>query len=187
MKKLLGILLLASSLTAIADSNNNNLYVGLGAGAGWNNIQNPDAAFRLDGGYNFSDTWAMEIGTTGLTQSGGQPNQSMQYYDLSIKGTLPLNDTYGVFVQLGGAYGSPGATDYGSCFPTSATSAIDYANAQQCLTTDQQAGWNLFTGIGAQYNFTRQVSVNLTNYSYLGANTPQGNSDVLMAGVKFNF
>ncbi len=174
MKKLLGMLLLASSFAAVADGN--NLYVGVGAGAGWNDIQSPDAAFRLDGGYNFSDTLALEAGTTGLTQSGGVPNQSMQYYDFSVKGTLPLGDAFGVFAQVGGAYGTPGATDYSGC-----------ANTSSCTSGSNQAGWNALTAVGVQLNISRQFSLNLTDYYYYGANTPQGNSNVLLGGAKFNF
>ncbi len=174
MKKLLGTLLLASSFVAVADGN--NLYVGVGAGAGWNDIQSPAASFRLDGGYNFSDNWALEAGTTGLTQSGGTPNQSMQYYDLSVKGTLPLSDAFGVFAQVGGAYGSPGATVYTDC-----------NRGDSCTGLNQQAGWNALTAVGVQLNISRQFSLNLTNYYYYGANTPQGNSNVLLGGAKFNF
>jgi hypothetical protein len=174
MKKLLGTLLLASSFVAVADGN--NLYVGAGAGAGWNDIHSPAASFRLDGGYNFSDNWALEAGTTGLTQSGGTPNQSMQYYDLSVKQTLLLSDAFGVFTQTGVAYGSPGATDYSTC-----------TGSSSCTSINNQAGWNALTAVGVQFNISRQFSLNLTDYYYYGANTPQGSSNVLLGGAKFNF
>jgi hypothetical protein len=177
MKKLLGILLLSTSVAAIADGN--NLYVGVGAGAAWNNIQTPDAAFRLDGGYNFNDNWAIEAGTTGLTQSGSTPNQSMQYYDLSVKGTLPLSDAFAIFGQLGGAYGSPGATDNSTC--------LYQVGGGSCNNSQNQAGWNFLTAVGAQFNVTRQFSLNLTDYYYYGAPNPQGNTNALLAGAKFNF
>ncbi len=176
MKKLLGMLLLASSFAAVADGN--NLYVGVGAGAAWNDIQSPDASFRLDGGYNFNDNWALEAGTTGLTQSGSVPDQSMQYYDFSVKGTLPMGDVLAVLAQVGGAYGSPGATDYRSC---------TNAGINSCNAVSQEAGWNALTAVGVQINISRQFSLNLTDYYYYGANTPQGNSNVLLGGAKFNF
>ncbi|MDQ5920868.1 MAG: hypothetical protein QG673_924 [Pseudomonadota bacterium] len=176
MKRLLSLLLATSALTAIADGN--NLYVGAGAGLGWNDIQAPDAAFRVDGGVNFTDNWAMEIGTTGLTQSGSTPNQSMQYYDLSVKGTLPLSEAFGLFLQLGGAYGSPGAT---------ADNAVVVGSTVDSYNQSQQAGWNFLTAAGLQFNLTHQVSLNLTDYYYYGATNPQGNTNVLLGGVKFNF
>jgi hypothetical protein len=173
MKKILALLLATSSLAAFADST--NLYVGAGAGAGWNNDSYPAAAFRLDGGYNFNDYVAVELGTTGITQSGTGINQSMQYYDASIKGTLPLGDLFSLVGQVGGAYGSPGSIGN----PGNATPGT-YPGVNQ-------AGWNFLTGAGVQMNLTKQVSINLTDYYYYGAPNPQGNTNVLLGGVKYNF
>jgi len=170
-KKLLALIMLTSSGLALAD--NNNLYVGVGAGAGWNNQVAPAAIFRLDGGYNFSQALAFEIGTTGITQSGQGTNQSMQYYDASLKGTVPMGNAAAFFVQLGGAYGSPGLA--GGAMTTGFTNG------------SFQAGWNFLTGVGIQTNLTRQVSLNLTDLYYYGAPNPQGNTNALLAGVKYEF
>lgn len=151
----------------------NNLYVGVGAGAAWNNVQAPDTAFRADAGYNFDPFWALEIGTTGLTQAGGAGNQSMEFYDVSIKGTLPMGDIFSLFAQVGGAYGDPGA-------PGGINTG---GNANGAL----QAGWDFMTAAGMQMNITQQVSFNLTDYFYYGSPNPQGNTNVLLAGVKYNF
>jgi hypothetical protein len=175
-KKILTLLLVAGATTAIADnSSSNNLYIGGGAGAGWNNNSAPAASFRLDGGYNFNEYWAVELGATGLTQSGGTSNQSVTYYDLSVKGTLPLSQAFALFAQVGGAYGSPGVL------------ASDYTDRQANNAGYSQAGWDFLTSVGAQVNLTRQVSLNLTNYYYYGAPNPQGNANVLLAGIKYNF
>lgn len=178
MKKILALLLVASGSIAFADST--NLYIGAGAGAGWNNTSFPAASFRLDGGYNFNDNWAVELGTTGLTQSGTGDNQSMQYYDLSLKGTLPMSDTFALFAQLGGAYGSPG-------WPANNNSQTAMADTFNTNPGILQAGWNFLTAAGVQVNLTRQVSLNLTDYYYYGAPNPQGNTNVVLAGVKYNF
>lgn len=169
MKKILALLLTASSATIFADGA--NLYVGVGAGLGWNNQASPAATFRLDGGYNFTDNWALELGTTGLTQSGAGNNQSVQYYDASVKGTIGFGDIFGGFLQLGGAYGSPG-------LPGSAGSS---------KAGNFQAGWNFMAGAGIQANITRQFAVSLTDIYYFGAPNPQGNSNVLLLGVKYAF
>lgn len=151
----------------------NNLYVGVGAGAAWNNVQAPGASFRADAGYNFDPFWALEVGTTGITQSGGAGNQSMQFYDLSVKGTLPMGDVMAVFAQVGGAYGSPGS--------------IGGVNTGFTGNGQLQAGWDFLTAVGLQMNVTQQVSLNLTDYLYYGAPNPQGNTNVLLAGLKYNF
>lgn len=195
-KKLLVVLLAASSVAAFADDmqsqsvatsssnngmassggiglGNNNLYVGAGAGAAWNNVQAPAASFRLDGGYNFNQMWAVEVGTTGVTQSGGAGDQSMQYYDVSVKGTLPMGDMFALFAQVGGAYGSPGS--------------LGTTNVRGASATQLEAGWSALTAVGAQMNITQQVSLNLTDYYYYGANAPQGNTNVVLGGIKYNF
>ena len=174
MKKLLNVLLAGSCCAAIADGLSNNLYIGAGAGAAWNNIQTPSAAFRLDGGYNWTENWAGELGVTGITQSGGGNDQGMAYYDLSVKGTLPLSQMFSIFAQVGGAYGSPGTVG----------GQYNASNYAQYYT---QAGWNFLTAAGVQFNLTRQVSLNLTDYYYYGAPNPQGNTNVLLGGVKYNF
>lgn len=150
----------------------NNLYVGVGAGAGWNNVNSPAASFRADAGYNFNPYWALEVGTTGITQSGGAGDQSMQFYDVSVKGTLPMGDIFSLFAQVGGAYGSPG------------TPGGNFAGAGN---GQLQAGWDFLTAVGAQINITQQVSVNLTDYFYYAAPNPQGNTNVVLAGLKYNF
>lgn len=174
MRKILALLLTTSSVMAIADGlNSTNLYIGAGAGAAWNDVQSPAATFRLDGGYNWTDNWAVELGDTLITQSGGGNNQSMSYYDLSIKGTIATSQVLSLFAQIGGAYGDPGAI--GTYQPAGTNiSAL-------------QGGWNFLTAAGLQFSLTRQVSLNLTDYYYYGAPTPQGNTDVLLGGVKYNF
>lgn len=152
-------------------SNDNKLYVGVSAGTAWNTIASPAASFRMDGGYAFDNLWAIELGTLGVTQSGGTPNQSMQYYDASLKGTLPVTSDIALLIQLGGAYGSPGVMG-------------------SPVATDNKynlAGWNLLTGVGAQYKITNKVSINLTDYYYYGGANPQGNTNALLGGVSFKF
>lgn len=184
MKKMLALLLMTAGALAFADdatssttatsSGGSNLYVGAGAGAAWNNVNSPATSFRADAGYNFTDNWALEVGTTGVTQSGGAGDQSMQYYDLSVKGTLPLGDVFALFAQVGGAYGSPGGIGGNVSFSN--------FNAGQL-----QAGWSFMSAAGIQMNVTRQVSFNLTDYYYYSAPNPQGNTDVVLAGIKYNF
>jgi hypothetical protein len=153
-----------------SDDLGNHLYIGGGAGLGWNDVNSPTAAFRADIGYNINQYWALEAGTTGLTQSGGAYNQNMQYYDLSVKGTLPMNDVFALTGQFGGAYGSPG-------LPANApmtSGALD-------------SGYSFFSAAGIQANVTKQVSLNLTDYFYYGSPVPQGNTNTLLAGLKYNF
>lgn len=155
-------------------SSSGNLYFGTSAGAAWNTVATPATSFRVDGGYAFDKLWAIELGTLGITQSGGTPNQSMQYYDASLKGAFPIASDISLLIQLGGAYGSPGTI--GS--PKSSSSDNSKYNL---------AGWNLLTAAGFQYSLTSKVALNLTDYYYYGGVNPQGNTNALLGGVSFNF
>lgn len=176
MKKLLTLILASSALCAVADEDGSGLYVGVGAGMGWNNQAAPATTFRLDGGYNFNPFWGIEVGTTGLTQSGAAYNQNMQYYDLSVKGNLPLSNMFDVFAQVGGAYGSPGVP--AGSIP--AGSGLSYP-------ASVQSSWNFMSGVGVDLNFTKHVSMNLSDLYYYGPSAGiQGNTNVLLLGFKYN-
>ncbi len=174
MKKILALLLATSVSIVVAESA--NLYVGVAAGAAWNNQVAPAASFRLNGGYNFTDNWAFEVGTTGVTQSGQGTNQNLQYYDASIKGTLPFGDIFSGFLQAGGAYGS-----------ASVPGIINNNIINNSSMGIYQSGWNFMSGAGIQANITRQFSVNLTDIYYYGAPNPNGNTNVLLLGAKYAF
>lgn len=174
MKKILGLFLGFASVAAFADT---GLYVGAGAGLGWNDIASPAAAFRLDGGYQINPAFAVEIGTTGVTQSGGAYNASQQMYDISAKGTLPLGDLIDVFAQFGGAYQTTGVASLG-------TSGAVYELQNPQVTA---AGWQFLTGAGFDINLTKQVAFNVTDLYYYGSNNALGNSNVLLGGIKFSF
>jgi hypothetical protein len=178
MKKLLALLLVAGSVSAFAMDN--PLYLGVGAGAGWNTANSPATTFRMDGGYMWTPNWSAEIGTTKITQSGGQPNQGMQYYDASIKGTVNLGDVVGLFLQVGGAYGDPSVPDNSACL--NSNNAYCTGSGPQA-----QAGWNFLTGVGVNFNLTQRVSLNVSDLYYYGAPNPQGNSDVALVGVNVAF
>lgn len=170
MKKLLTLILASSAVVAMAD--NNDLYVGVGAGAGWSNQASPATTFRLDGGYNFNQYWALELGTTGLTQSGGGTNQNVQYYDLSVKGTLPLGSpAVDLFAQFGGAYGVPG--QIATTNPGNTSGAY-------------QSSWGFMSGVGVDLNISQHFSLNLSDLYYYGPSAGlQGNTNVLLLGAKY--
>ena len=167
MHKIIKFGILLITISSYADGN--NLYLGGAAGFGWNDLQTPDATFRFDVGYNVSDNWGFEVGDTLLTQSGSNPNQGMNYYDLSIKGTVSFAEALDGFIQLGGAYGTPG-----------------YSNTV-ANNNYGTAGWNFLTGVGLDFTITHEISLNVSDLYYYGSPVPQGNTDVLLGGIKFSF
>ncbi len=180
MKKILGLLLSVTAVASFADATTTGLYVGAGAGAGWNDIASPAAAFRLDAGYQITPGFAVEVGTTGVTQSGGAYNASQQMYDLTVKGILPLGDTFDIFAQVGGAYQTTGMVGSVNMNPNNTPA---YAGAYQASL----AGWQFVSGGGFDINLTKQVAFNITDLYYYGSNNALGNSNVVLGGVKFAF
>ena len=156
MKKLLATFLISSATAAF--STGTDLYVGISGGAAWNNQLTPGLAFRGNGGYNFNQYVAFELGMLGVASNNAGPNQSkLLYFDASVKGTLPLGDLFSAFLQFGGAYANAGI------------------------------GANFMTGLGIQANITRQVAINLTDIYYYGGQSTQGNNNVLLLGVQYAF
>ncbi len=180
MKKCLGMVLGLATASAFAHEAT-GLYIGVGAGAGWNDMAAPSAAFRLDGGYNITPGFAIEVGTTGITQSGAAINENIQIYDLSAKGTLPLGNLFDFFLQLGGAYQTPGAL---ADTPTQASAGSygGYANGNY-----RQAAWQFLTGAGFDIYLTKTISFNLTDLYYYGSNNALGNTNALLGGIKISF
>lgn len=173
MKKILGLILGLSAATAFADAAT-GLYVGVGAGAGWNDIAAPAAAFRIDGGYQINPGFAIEVGTTGVTQSGSAAyNANQEMYDISAKGTLPLGDMFDLFLQLGGAYQTTGS-------PANTPNASYTGNATA-------SGWQFLSGVGVDINLTKSVAFTVSDLYYYGSNNALGNSDVVLGGIKFSF
>jgi hypothetical protein len=184
MKKLLAVLLAGSSLMAFADA---DLYIGGGAGAAWNNVNTGGFTFRLNGGYNFNDYLAVELGTTNVAQSGSAAlNQNMQFWDLSVKGTLPLADSFGLFGQVGGAYGIPGVVAAPSNGANGTTNPGN-ASEEAFNSTTNQDRWDMLAGAGVQFNLTKKTAFTLGDYYYFGSTNVQGNTNVLLAGIKYNF
>ncbi len=184
MKKTLALLLAVSGYAAFADCGislgNSNLYFGVGAGAGWNDMSAPDMAMRLDGGYNFNEYLAVELGFLEMTEAGGRINENVLWTDVSVKGTLPLGDLFDIFLQLGGAYGSPSQATY-------APGGISSAGVGYNLASSHQSAWAGMWGAGVQFNFTKQFSINLTDYGYYGSVNALGFTNAVLVGLKYNF
>lgn len=173
-KKLLALLLATSTVAAFAD----DLYIGGAAGASWNNVATGNFAFRINGGYNFNEALAVELGMTNIAQGGsGELNQNMQFWDLSLKGTLPLADSFALYGQIGGAYGIPGI----AAAPSGNTGGLNNS------VTVYQDAWDFLAGAGVQFNLTKKTAITVGDYYYFGSTQAQGNTNVVLAGLKYNF
>ena len=61
------------------------------------------------------------------------------------------------------------------------TGALSYGGAYN------QAGWQVLLGGGFDINLTKSVAFNVTDLYYFGSNNALGNSNALLAGMKFAF
>lgn len=183
MKKLLGLLLSLSATGAFAAAEN-GLYVEVAGGLGWNNFASPAMAFRADLGYQILPGFALEVGTTGITQSGSTINQNTQFYDLSAKGILPIYNIVDLWLKVGAAYATPGAAQVGNDGYVAAGEGGINAGAAQAATA---AGWNALTAIGIDFNVTRSFAFGVSDYLYYGSNNAGGTANVMLVSAKFSF
>lgn len=137
-----------------------------------------DTSWNVTAGYKFTRTWAFEVGyvdlgTFGASGTfGGAPasvNADVTGWTFSGVGTLPLNDMFSLYGKLGYLRSK-----------TKGTASI--AGALGRATSDE----NGFTaGIGARYQFNRNVSVLLEGNHYdLGDN---GDARNFLVGVRYDF
>ena len=89
-----------------------------------------------------------------------------------------FGDMFDLFAQAGGAYQTPGALSYGNG---------GNINANYPISNATSAGWQVLLGGGFDINLTKSVAFNVTDLYYFGSNNALGNSNALLAGMKFAF
>ncbi len=175
MKKIIAVALF-SMFTAPAFAEGTGFYGALDVntwtlsnkGAG---VDNPSAGLRVAGGYHFTPNWGAELGYTesgnGKTPAGDYKVTSVQ---LALTGTYPVNEQFDVFAKVG--------------FAANKMSGAATAGCPNCTKDDGMYG------LGAQYNFNKQVGVRL-QYEDIGKITdnPGTNSkgSNIAVGVVVNF
>lgn len=184
MKKLLLALITSSVTLVFADAN--PVYVQLQAGASFSpnfgSGVDGAGAVRVDAGYMFNQYVGLEGGFTGTTNPGNSANSNavaqstgnipsgLQFYDVSVKGVLPLGEIFDLHGQIGGAYVTGGLNSYGA--------------------TDATIKALVAAGVG--FNLTKQFALTVNDYQYLGAEAGSlsgsgGNTNIVMGGVTYKF
>jgi hypothetical protein len=177
MKKILSVLILSMSTLVFAEST--GVYVGLNAGMGWNDVATPAGVLRLNSGYNFNKFFAIEAGATGVAKDGNSTYDAGQrIYDLSVKGTLPMGDHFDLFAQAGGAYQTTG----NPTVPENGIGDITYD-----VHEATSPAWKAVVGAGFDVNFTKLVALTVTDLYYFGSPNALGDTNILLAGIKFSF
>jgi OOP family OmpA-OmpF porin len=156
--KLLAVALL-SALSAPAFADDAGFFLGLDYSAltlgnlttvyGANATQ-PSGGYRLDGGYNFNKNWGVELGYFGNGNASDTSGNSLTPNTTYVAGvgTLPLNDMFDIFGKVGVAMNQ-----------------LTGAATVSCTVCGVQTG--IMYGVGADFNFNKQVGIRL-QYESLG-------------------
>jgi OOP family OmpA-OmpF porin len=148
--KLFGAMLLAMGVTGSAVAAN-GFYVGASGGqatidacSGIANCDDEDTGWKVFGGWELNPNIAFEaawvdMGEVSGTLGGTQVSAEADGFAFDVKGTLPLNEQFGVF-------GKVGFIDW----------EIEGGGAAAGLEDD---GTDLMYGVGAQYMFTEQFGI----------------------------
>lgn len=121
-------------------------YVGIGAGESSTDVNSGtsrDTSYKLYAGYDFNKNWGIEGAWSDLGKpSFPQGDARETAWSLAGKGMLPINDRFGLFAKLGATRNK---RDLGG----------------------DNSRTDLLAGVGAEYNFNRQVGLRL-EYEDLG-------------------
>ncbi|MGV8991059.1 MAG: outer membrane beta-barrel protein [Thiobacillus sp.] len=161
-------------------------YVGVGVGKSQADITCPtstscddkDTAYKLYGGLEVNEFMSMEFGYVDLGKST---------YSGAVSGK---RDTRGMSVQLVGTYAlSPKFTLLGKGGFGILHTEVDGTVVTSTSEADTDLEWSL--GLGAQYNFTKNVGMRVEweRYFNVGDATTTGEADVdlITAGVVYKF
>jgi OmpA-OmpF porin, OOP family len=137
-----------------------------------------DFSWNLSAGYKFTQNWAVELGyvdlgTFGASGTfGGAPasvSADVTGWTVSAVGTLPLNDMFSLYGKLGFIRSkSKGSASVAGALGSATSNETDFT-----------------VGIGARYNFNRNVSLFVeANHYELGDN---GDARNFLVGVRYDF
>jgi len=193
--QLMGLLVatgFALSPSLYAQTPTSSLYAGVGVGQAEarslcdsvpgvtiNSCDDDDDSWRIFGGYQFNKYFAVELGYAGLGEGAGSfvvtgvgsgtARLEAKAWDLVVVGILPINERFSIFGKLGFARWDVDA---------SATVAIPgFGTGAGSVSED---GTDLTQGVGAQFNFTKNVGarVEWQRYNSVGAANTTGESDI---------
>jgi OOP family OmpA-OmpF porin len=167
----------AQTVTTAADTAP-HAYVGIGVGAVKNSLTGDrQRTYKLFGGYEFDQNWALEGGYTDLGKTGFYAPQGNDFVHTNMKSrnayvagkyTVPLTERSSVYAKLGLAHTERSLAGY---------QGVPFIGSDN----------GLYAAAGLQSRLTDKVSV-YAEYERYGESRPNGpKSGVFNAGVKFGF
>lgn len=153
-----------------------------------------DSAFKLNVGYNFNRTWAVEggyadlgkpqvnyTGTGALAGASGQAEVKQKAWFLAGKGTLPINERFNVFGKLGITWNRAELTASSNSAAFNAAAGLPASRSKN--KTDA------LVGIGAGYALTKQaeVRVEYEDFGKFGDSGSTGRTRAKLWSVGLNY
>ncbi len=115
MKKVLFACIIGAALSAPAHAAGPYVGAGIHAYDKGQHASGNEAALKLFGGYDFNNTWGVEVGLPGLPNyaaydANGNPAGSAKGNSLyvAVKATRAINDKWALFSKLGGPHARKG-------------------------------------------------------------------------------
>lgn len=187
MKKLFLLLLSAVAINSYADSTatatNETVspaYINLNTGiAKLYNLPTGSWVGAINAGYNFNDTFAVELGYNLLPSSQfGSTTVTENVFDVAVKGTLPLSEMFSLYGRLGLGVGTNGWSGA-------------MVNASNCILCNNNLS-NTYgvglAGIGASFKLSQHFDLRVEDYALVPfQNTYTGTANIVTGGVQYNF
>ena len=176
---------------AYADSSESSgVYVGVGVGgASIDSLERPAYVIEGNLGYNFNDYLALEVQANGMPSTQWQSNllNSYNVFNLAVKGTMPLGNTFSLYGKLGAGLGISNWSGDGS--ETDEEGFIDCSSGiYSCPGTAQSA--ILLGTIGASFKLTKDFAIFIENNNFVpvgGSNGRFGYTANGVIGLQYSF
>lgn len=202
-----------------AQAPNESWYVGLSAGQSSTTFSSSDFSYasavvtessdrnktggKFFMGYDFNKNWAVELGYAGLGRpkfkydgvgvaSGASAHREVreESWNLVAKGSLPINEQFGLFGKLGATWNRSQAS-----FNLNSTNAAFTAAVGGTSYTNTKTRSDVLVGVGAQFYFNKNVAVRVEyedfgrfgSYGVKTDSTGTTRASMWSAGVSYNF
>lgn len=159
--------------------NGSGAYINVNAGWGaLSNLATGSFAFGASAGYNFNRAFAVEGGWSNFASAQYGATAFNNFYDVAVKGTLPLSKIFSLYGRLGGGIN------------TNSISGIATGASDNFRNSNGSATFGALAGIGGSFVLSRHFDLRVEDYVIIpigsGGGT-FGNSNAIMGGVQFNF
>lgn len=131
----------------------------------------------LNAGYNLNQNLALEGGYNLLASSQFGATATSNIFDVAVKGTLPLSETFSLYGRAGIGLGIDGWS--GSASGTPSWLCDDQYNSTYGTA---------LLGIGGSFKLSRSFDLRLEDYAFVPfSNTMNGGINIVSVGAQYNF